>query len=408
LVDLPKRILYLHHGGGLGGAPLSLLYLLKQIDRAKYEPIVLTLKPGPVVDLYRSEGIETHVAQGITDFSHTELEWYGGVDLWRLPIQVVRFWPSVIAARRYIRQFKPDLVHLNSSTLAAAARAACRERIPVVWHIREPIHNGYLGLRREWLKSHIAHDATRVIAISEYDASRLRPSPNVRVIHNFVDFAVFDRAISPGEARRKLNLTPAQNVVTMLGGVAYPKGTLVFVHALPLVRKAVPNTKFLVVGPPPAVGDPSRFKSLLKFALRADAYDRRVMAAASDSIASGHIRFTGIRSDIPQVLAAADVLTFPSVVPHFARPIIEAGAMAKPVVASRLGGPLELVQDGVTGLLVPPSDPAALADAIISILRNPSKAKAMGEAGYAQAREKFDAATNARKTFAVYEEIFAP
>jgi len=400
-----KRILYLHHGGGLGGAPLSLLYLLKQIDRACYEPIVLTLKPGPVVDLYRAEGIETHVAQGIFDFSHTELEWYGGHDLWRLPIQVARFWPSIIATRRYLRQFKPDLVHLNSSTLAAPARAAWRERIPIVWHIREPIANGYFGLRREWLKRHIAHDSARTIAISEYDASRLRPSPDIRVIHNFVDFKVFDRTLSLGEARRKLNLTPAQNVVTMLGGVAHPKGTLTFVQALPLVRKAVPNVRFLVVGPRPVVGDTSRLKSLAKFLLRADAYDRQVMAAATGSIASGYIRFTGIRNDIPQVLAASDVVAFPSVVPHFARPVIEAGAMAKPVVASRLGGPLELVQDGVTGFLVPPSDPAALAESVITLLKDPLRAKAMGEAGYVQAREKFDAAANAKKTFAVYEEI---
>ncbi len=400
-----KRILYIHHGGGLGGAPLSLLYLLKQIDHARYEPIVLTLKPGPVVDLYRAEGIETHVAQGIADFSHTELEWYGGYDLWRLPVQVARFWPSIINTRRYLHQFKPDLVHLNSSTLAAAARAAWRESIPIIWHIREPIANGYFGLRREWLKSHIAQDSTRAIAISDYDVSRLRPSPNIRVIHNFVDFKIFDRALSPGEARRKLNLTPAQNIVTMLGGVAYPKGTLTFAQALPLVRKAVPNIRFLVVGPPPAVGDTSRLKSLAKFLLRADSYDRQVMTASSDLIASGHIRFTGIRSDIPRVLAASDVVAFPSVVPHFARPVIEAGAMAKPVVASRVGGPLELVKDGLTGLLVSPSDPAALAEAIIALLKDPARAKSMGEAGYAQAREKFDAATNASKTFMVYDEI---
>lgn len=400
-----KRILYIHHGGGLGGAPLSLFYLLQQLDRSRYEPIVLTLRPGPVVDLYRKNGIETHVAAGIADFSHTELEWYGNADLWRLPMQVARFWPSIFAARRYLRQFKPDLVHLNSSTLAAPARAARREGLPLVWHIREPIANGYFGLRRRWLTGHIEHDASRIIAISDYDASRLRPSNKIRVIYNFVDFATFDRSLSPGEARRKLNLTPAQNVVTLLGGVAYPKGTLVFVQALPLVRKAVPNIKFLVVGPPPAVGDTSRLKSLAKFLLRADAYDRQVMAAASPAIAGGHIRFTGIRSDMPAVLAATDVLAFPSVVPHFARPIIEAGAMAKPVVASRLGGPLELVQEGVTGLLVPPADPAALADAIITVLKDPARAKAMGEAGYAQAREKFDAAANARRTFAVYDEL---
>ncbi len=400
-----KRIFYIHHGGGLGGAPLSLLYLLKQLDRSRYEPIVLTLRPGPVVDLYRSEGIETHVAHDIADFSHTELEWYGGANLWRLPIQAARFWPSVIATRRYLQQFKPDLVHLNSSTLAAAARAARAEAIPVVWHIREPIHNGYLGLRREWLKRQIVNLAARVIAISDYDASRLQPSANIRVIHNFVDLTIFDRNLSLAEARRKLNLTPAQNIVTMLGGVARPKGTLIFVQALALVRKAAPNTKFLVVGPPPAIGDSSRLKSLAKFLLRADAYDRQVMSAASAAIAGGHIRFTGIRSDIPQVLAATDVLVFPSVVPHFARPIIEAGAMAKPVVASRLGGPLELVQDGITGLLAPHTDPAALAEALITLLLDPQRRRAMGEAGYAQACEKFDAAINAGKTIDVYSEV---
>ncbi|MBI5053740.1 MAG: glycosyltransferase family 4 protein, partial [Chloroflexi bacterium] len=242
--------------------------------------------------------------------------------------------------------------------------------------------------------------------ISEFDASRLIPSNEIRVIHNFVDFNTFDRNISIAETRKKLNLSPAQNVVVMLGGVAYPKGTLVFAQALPLVRKKVPNTKFLVAGQPPTIVDSSRIKSLAKFILQTDSYDRKVMRAASDSIASGHIRFIGQRTDIPQILAASDLLVFPSVVPHFARPIIEAGAMAKPVVASRLGGPLELVNDGVTGILTPPSDPAALADSIITLLTDPAKAKAMGEAGYRLAKEKFNAEINAKKTFEVYEEIF--
>ena len=400
-----RRILYIHHGGGLGGAPLSLLYLLRQIDRAKYEPVVLTLRDGPVVELYRREGIETLVGRGLDDFSHTTLEWYGGRDLWRLPGKVARFWPTIMRTRRYLRQVRPDLVHLNSSTLAACARAARREGVPVVWHIREPIARGYLGARRAWLRRHIHTDAGRVIAISNYDAAQLIPSDRVRVIYNFVDFAEFDRKIDAAEARSQLGLRPAEHVVTLLGGVAAPKGTLVFVRALAQVRRAVPNVRFLIAGPPPRVGASQAWRSLAKYVLAADAYDRAVMLAASDGLAAGRLRFLGMRSDVPQLLAASDVLAFPSVQPHFARPIIEAGAMAKPVVASALGGPLELVEDGETGRLVPPGDPEALAEALIDLLRNPEQAQAMGEAGYRRARERHDAATNAAATFALYDEL---
>jgi hypothetical protein len=71
---------------------LSLLYLLRQLDRI-YEPAVLTLKHGPVIDLYRAEGIETYVDPGISDFSHTTLEWYGGYEWWRLPGKLLRLIP---------------------------------------------------------------------------------------------------------------------------------------------------------------------------------------------------------------------------------------------------------------------------------------------------------------------------
>jgi glycosyltransferase involved in cell wall biosynthesis len=405
-VSARPRILYVHHGGALGGAPLSLLTLLEQLDPSRYERIVLAFRPGPAVDQFRAAGIETHVAQGIVDFSHTALEWYGGADLWRLPARLVRFGPSVAASARYLRRLRPDLVHLNSSTLAAPARAARRAGIPVVWHIREPLADGYVGLRAAWLRRRIDRDATRVIAISQHDAARLRPSPRIHVIPNAVDFTVFDRGLSGADARRMLTLPPTVPIVTMLGGVARPKGTLTFVRALPLVRAAVPGIRFLVVGPPPAVGSSSWGRALARRVLRVDAYTHQVLAACHSS-GDGTLTFLGVRIDIPRVLAATDLLAFPSVVPHSARPIIEAGAMARPVVASRLGGALELVEDGVTGRLVTPADPEALAEAVVAILRDRSAARAMGEAGYARARAHHDAATNARRIRDVYTEILA-
>ena len=400
-----KRILYIHHGGSLGGAPISLLFLLRQLDRSSYEPIVLCLAGGPVVEHFRAAGVETHIATDVSDFSQTELVWYGNTLLWQLPGKALRFLPSVVAVRRYLHRFQPDLVHLNSSTLAAAAQAAYSEETPIVWHIREPLARGYFGLRRCWLRKRIARHATRVVAISEYDAAQLLPSDRIRIISNFVDFSTFDRSIDSNAARAHLNMDRAQYVVTMLGGCSASKGTLPFVRALPLVRKKIPNARFLVAGLKPRVGASQPLPALLKRLTRADAYDRAVMSASSSAIASGALRFLGARDDVPQLLAASDLLVFPSVVPHFARPVIEAGAMAKPVVASDLGGPRELVRHDETGLLIPSNDPHILADAIIGILSDEARAQAMGEAGYQLALKLFDARNNAARTFSIYEEL---
>ena len=400
-----KRILYIHHGGSLGGAPLSLLFLLQQLDRSRYEPIVLFLADGPVVERFRAAGFETHIANDISDFSQTELVWYGNTLWWQLPGKALRFSPSVAAVRRHLRYFKPDLVHLNSSTLAAAAQAAYQVGTPIVWHIREPLARGYFGIRRSWLRRRISRHATRVVAISEYDAAQLMPSDHIRVIYNFVDFVAFDRSIGSAVARASLNLTPAQHVVTMLGGCSAPKGTLTFVRALPLVREYFPTVNFLLAGPNPSIGASQPLVSMLKRLFRSDAYNRAVMSAADPFIASGSLRFLGLRDDVPPLLAASNLLVFPSVVPHFARPVIEAGAMAKPVVASDIGCLPELVRHEENGLLIPPNDHRKLADAIITILSDPERAAAMGEGGYRRARELFDAGNNAARTFAVYQEL---
>ena len=400
-----KKIVYFHHGGTVGGAPLSLLFLLKQLDRQRFDPLVVFTADGPVVKRYRDAGIPVRLAPGMTDFSHTELVWYGNGLLWMLPLKAIRYLPTVRISRAILEDERPDLVHINSSALAAPAQAAHALGIPVVWHIREPLAHGYLGIRRAWLRRQIHTCATRVIAISQYDASQLIPSSAVRVIYNFVNLAEFDRTIPGLPARHRLGLTPAQHVVTMLGGCSYSKGTLPFVRSLTAVRAALPNVRYLVVGPAPAIGHRNPTISALKYLFRQDAYDRAVLRAAGPHLDRSFIRFPGVRNDIPDVLAASDLVVFPSVRPHFARPIIEAGAMAKPVVASNLGGPRELVRNNITGLLTPPDDPAALAEAIIKVLSTPGLAGRMGAAGYEQALEKFEAQRNAQATFALYDEM---
>ncbi len=402
-----KRILYIHHGGGIGGAPLSLLYLLRQLNRSRYDPIVVTLKPGPIVDLYRAEGIETYVEPGISDFSHTTLEWYGGREWWRLPGKLLCILPSVQQTRSLIRKLKPDLVHLNSSTLTPCAIACQREGVPVVWHIREPLAHGVIGIRRAWIRRVLHRAAARVVAISQYDANQLIPSESIRVIYNFVDFSQFNRTLDGTQVRGELDIPLNVPVIAMLGGVAEPKGTIELVRALPLLLEKVPAVRIVVAGPPPRAGENHGLKGIAKQLLRADSYEQEVLKLLN-SYSSGvqaSLCFTGIQQNIPGLLAATDCLVFPSVVPHFARPIIEAAAMAKPSVASDLGGPRELIAHQETGLLVPARDPAALAEALSSILLDPAYARVLGEAAYQRARQLFDADKNATATVALYEEL---
>lgn len=405
-----KRILYIHHGGSIGGAPLSLLYLLQQLDRTRYEPVVVTLKRGPVVDLYRAEGIETSVEPGISDFSHTALEWYGGTDLWRLPGKLLRIPLSIRRTRHLIGKLKPDLVHLNSSTLAPAAIGCAREDVPVVWHIREPLHHGYLGLRRAWVRRTIDRCAGQVIAICQNDANQLILSNRIRVIYNFVNFDTFDRTLSGEPVRAEFGLEPDAPVVTMLGGVARPKGTLTLIRAVPLLRQQVPDVRVMIAGPPPADLDRASVRGIAKRVLGADAYQAQVKRTLQTLAQADReaILFTGLRTDIPFILAASRCLVFPSSVPHFARPIVEASALGIPSVASDLGGPRELVVHGETGFLVPPDNPSALAAALADLLRSPAKARAMGEAAYRRARVLFDARENARQSIALYDELLGP
>jgi len=245
-----------------------------------------------------------------------------------------------------------------------------------------------------------------VIAICQNDAGQLVQNGRVRVVYNFVDFRLFDRHLRPGTLRAEYGIADSKRLVLMLGGVNPAKGTWELVCALPSVLRSIPDVHFVVLGHYPGFRGNSGWRAALTRA--AYGYQRRIERLIRNRGLERHITFTGARRDVPRVMADAELVVFPSTVAHFARPLIEAGAMAKPVVASDLGGPRELVVHGKTGLLVPSCDPDTLAQAIVRVLRDRDLARRMGEAGYRRARRLFDAPTNARRTMDVYEELLAP
>ena len=126
---LKKKILYIHHGKGLGGAPLSLLYLIEGLDKTKFEPVVLFLHDSEAVELYRSKGIAIAGIVGLQDFSHTKVYWFR----WYHPHLFFRSFLDTIktrlfVAQKWIKEIGPDLIHLNTSSLTAWAKVAKKKQ----------------------------------------------------------------------------------------------------------------------------------------------------------------------------------------------------------------------------------------------------------------------------------------
>ena len=410
----PRPILYIHHERAIGGAPLSLLYLIRQLDRTRWSPRVICLREGPAAELYRKESLPVRVVPG-PDLSHTELVWFRWWQFPRLLARLAASIPLFFRLRETLREeleiggrrsevgdrseksagrlqtsdfrLPPSalpLVHLNSSTLAVAALAARSLGLPVVWHIREPLARGYLGFRRALLRATVRRCSDAVIAICENDAAQLGPRlapvvggaaradrlaahrPPLHVIHNFVDFTQFDASRPKGALRKELEISEHSPTLLFLGGSALTKGAGILLAAASQILSRAPEAHLVVAG-----------ESGPEFTT---AWIHGVVAGLRR-----RVHLLGVRMDVPALLADTALLLFPSTVPHFARPVIEAAAMGVPCVASDLGGVRELILPGETGVLVRAGDSVLLADTVVALLADPSHRHAMGRKALALA-----------------------
>lgn len=397
-----RKILYFLHGAGVGGAPLSLLSLLKQLDRDVYDPIAVFFRDSRMSQIYRDEGIQTRIEPSLNYFSHTTGErFFAGNP--RAVTQVIDYVPSIARTRQLVSEIKPDLVHCNSSTLSAEVIGAKKAGVKVVWHIREHIVPGVFGLRRRMHYMVARRYADCLVFILESEARRFGVPHKSEVVPNFVDFAVFDRRLRDSAPKPPDRLP----TVVFFGGLSRIKGARELVLAYPLVREAVGPVKFLLVGAAGAAavaGGMGRVRKFGEMIAGQKGYAEQVRDMVAANRDHGVV-LGGVVEDVPSLLAVSDLVVFPATAPHFARPVIEAAAMGLPVVASDLEGPRELVRQGHTGLLVEAGNHAALAQAIITLLTDPDLARRFGNAGYEMARAKFDAQSNSRKILRLYEGL---
>ncbi len=407
-----RTILYIQHAGTLGGSCTSLRYMVEALDRRRFRPIVALTKPTPqLVDYHAAAGLEVIEWPGIETFDHTTAGWSS---LWR-PLSWEPLAKGLAGWREterrtleLVERVRPDLVHLNSAVLVASARALHRRRVPFVWHVREYPERGHIGLRHRYHCRALATWPSTAIFLSEVGC-RAWGNSGV-IVPEFIDFSRFTPDVDPLEARRRLGIPEGAKTVLYVGGLQAIKGYGTLVHALSRLRSRIQTLVCLMPGCLPQgpvttlVGRAGQFAF---HALGIRTPIERIESLGEDLGVAELCRRMPFSDDVPSLIAASDLLVFPSTVDHFARPVVEAAAMERPVVASRFPMLEDVVLHGETGLLVPPANPDALAVAIAQLLADPQLARAMGVAGRARVLERFDVARNTEAMMRVYDEAIA-
>jgi glycosyltransferase involved in cell wall biosynthesis len=364
------RILFVDHTAALGGGELSLLDIARHFRGTSR---VLLLSDGPFRTRLEEAGVAVEVMEAADRVSRVTRG--GGLlgDLQALPVvlQLAR----AVAERG--RAF--DVLYANSQkSMLIAALAGLMARKPVVWHLRDIMSaEHFSGLHRR-VAARAANALTRrVLANSEATRQAFIGSggrgDKARVVHNGIDARPFgsvdDEEIA--ELRKALGLGNAP-VVGVFSRLAPWKGQHVLLEAL----GSLPGVHGVVVGEALFEGD--------------KAYAEELFGAVRRLGLDGRVHFLGFRKDIPRLLRMCDVVAHTSIAPEpFGRVIVEGMLAGRPVVATRAGGVVEIIEDGRTGRLVPPGDAAALAEALRAVLGDGERTRSMAEDGRRAARERF-------------------
>lgn len=390
-----KKILFIHHAAGWGGAPNSMIKLINDLDRFRYNVEVLLLKNSIVADKLTENGIKYKVAESIfykkyyRYFAHSEayyLKWY---NIYRLiKLSVLWLLSRYYFSKRELKKHFFDIVHLNSSVLTDWLLPA-KKKGKVIIHIREPFRKGRLDILYHVFRSQMRKYADQIVAISKDNAKRIGIPAKIKVIYNHSEIP----KNGPSEC------SYSSKKVLYLGGSSYIKGFFTMVDALDYLDKDVK----VYFGGIYSKGGNSRnlLKQILK---RIFSYGKKRKEAIDKMISHPNAIKIGMTDNVQKYLDEVCCLISPFSIPHFSRPIIEAFLHKKPAIGSDVEGMDEIVKHEENGLIVPKDNPKKLAEAINGLTADSEKAKNLGEKGYDMAIRNFSP-DNIRQIQYLYDNL---
>ena len=385
------RVLFVNHTAEISGSERSLLTLLAGLPRELQ--VRVACPPGRLADAVRE------LALPLVQVTDTA----GSLRLHpaHTPRALAEMSLAALQVRRAASRHDADVVHANSIRAGIEVGLARVPRAASVVSVRDILPPGRVTSATMRL---IASTATTVVANSRHTArsvQALAPGARLEVVHPAIDTATFDPArIDRRAARARLGTAGTRAV--LLGVVAQPsewKGQDTAIEALRLLRDRGVDAHLLLVGSAKFVAPSTRFDN--------EAYAAALRQQVADAALQDRVSWLGERDDVPQLMRALDVLLLPSVEEPFGRALLEAMALEVPVLATKVGGPPELVHDGREGYLLPPRTSAAWEQAVRRIVENPERAREMGAAGRLRVTEHFDVGHHVQAMLALYERALA-
>lgn len=367
-----KRILFVDHAKGLGGAEGILLLLMSRLDRTKWEPHLVGVD-GDMLDAAQMLNIPTYpvALPRLRRSLRFPLDWLDGVR----------------SIATVANQINADFLHAN--TIRAAMYTAIAAKLvqrPFIWHM----HDFWLSENkpsRLWLdsigKRTLVAFAQHIIANSNSVAHHLPTSDKTRVIYNGIDTQQFNPKSSGVNFRQQYGIPPNVPLTGMVGRLRPWKGQVQFLQMAKQISENMTDAYFAIVGGSVFDVD-NNYLQQLQLISRNLGIENRVV-------------FTGQLKDVRPALASFDVFVHPGDPEPFGLVNIEAMAMGKPVVAFAHGALPEIVIPDETGLLVPPNNIPELATAVSTLLNDKQLAQRLGAAGYIRASQQFDIARTVKE-----------
>ncbi len=377
-----KKILYIDEVSVIGGGTNSLSLILKNLDRRKYEPFLLNPE-GPVNERGRQMNVKVIPYEFKHRFLSIRIRGKRIIDPFALTYRLI----DGFRISRIVRRYQIDLIHCNNiSGYVASFVVSLLTKIPVIWHVRTYWPDKLYSF---WLPD-------KVIFVSDdlrRASGRDRTLPKISVIHNGLNLNFCTSNNGKKPLRTELGLTDCITVGNV-GRIVPWKGLHVLITAMQPVLKEIEKARLLIVGDE-YVNERNRRSSYLK-----ELKDLAIKLGIADKVV-----FTGFRSDISNVLSSIDIFVSSSVNDPNPRAVLEAMYMGCSIIGTRSGGVPEMIEDGISGILVPIDDPESMMKAIKRLIENSALRTRMGQAAKKRAEANFTIDITQRKIEKVYEEL---